>query len=228
MKGVFDKNPEVTKTQRKATKFVSAEEEAAIRKKEIAALKAQKDPQSVAEVTPAEAATITQPEKNLVNEHNSPQTTDQESTPKATSKRRKSVLDSNPQLVRDLTKAMSKSTKATKSVLATPVKARVVPSLPSVKGQKISKSLRHESLLNFSSKEKKAIVRYLKSATKEKSNETSDSASTSIESPNKDVETKSAEIEPIEPPKVEEPPKPIVPPKPVITKLTKSKLLQVS
>lgn len=40
--------PEVNKAERKATKFVSAEEEAAIRKNEIAALKAQKDAAAIA------------------------------------------------------------------------------------------------------------------------------------------------------------------------------------
>jgi hypothetical protein len=129
--------PEVNKTERKATKFVSAEEEAAIRKGELAALKAQKDAALIA----AEAIPVSTISIEIVDGDTklslaegasslhleavtdiSPRTDDSKSpvpddtlvsdlsTKPSVLRRRQSILDSsNPDMLNTLNKMMSPS-----------------------------------------------------------------------------------------------------------------------
>jgi hypothetical protein len=126
---VFDRTPEVNRAERKATKFVSAEEEANIRKNELAALKAQKDSASSSS---AVAAPVPETENSgpvaltaeileavtQIDENGAEKSVggDDGENPGELSRRpsvrrRSSILESsNPDMIKALTRMMSSST----------------------------------------------------------------------------------------------------------------------
>lgn len=121
IEGVFDRTPDINRTERKATKFVSAEEEANIRKNELAALKAQKESaasENLAANTGNDSTAVAPESEEAINTANASDENaaveDEKSTdnPNELSdkplKRRSSILNSaNPDMVKALTRMMS-------------------------------------------------------------------------------------------------------------------------
>ena len=112
MVGVFQKTPEVSRTVRKATKFVSAEEEAAARKSEIAALKIQRDDSIVnMEIVSKPVDTVTVAVRGKLAAVSVPvdvSSKDASAPQPPVMKRKQSILDSsNPEMLNLLNKMMT-------------------------------------------------------------------------------------------------------------------------